>query len=124
MRAVKPAASVAASEEGGVEADLLRREDPFVRSAHETLDELEALLRSVEHALRRLDDGTYGRCEACAEPIPDAILAVRPIHRRCPAHEQASASDPTPAPLPPSGARAASGDHPSGGTGAAPALGA
>ncbi len=37
----------------------------------------------VDDALRRLDDGTYGVCEQCGRPIPDARLAVRPIARRC-----------------------------------------
>lgn len=41
-----------------------------------------ALLEARE-ALRRLDDGTYGICEACAMPIPYERLEAIPHARRC-----------------------------------------
>ena len=50
------------------------------RSAVDTVD---ALLDEVELALGRLDDGTYGRCEVCGEPIDDGRLAAQPIIRTC-----------------------------------------
>src|ERR1700694_1663556 len=37
----------------------------------ETLDE-------VESALTKLDAGTYGTCESCGEPIPEARLEAMP----------------------------------------------
>ena len=37
----------------------------------------------VAHALRKLDAGTYGTCEACGELIPDARLRARPDARFC-----------------------------------------
>src|SRR3954469_17743607 len=60
---------------------------------------LEAGLERTERALAKLDDGTYGLCDACGEPIapkrlaalPDAVLCVacasaqpgaRPLPRR------------------------------------------
>jgi RNA polymerase-binding transcription factor DksA len=42
----------------------------------ETLDE-------VESALGKLDDGTYGTCESCGDPIAEARLEAMPIARRC-----------------------------------------
>ncbi|MEN9643434.1 MAG: hypothetical protein RL238_103, partial [Actinomycetota bacterium] len=33
-------------------------------------------LAAVEAALARLDDGTYGRCERCGNPIPDERMEV------------------------------------------------
>ena len=33
------------------------------------LERVEGELADVEHALRRLDDGSYGTCEACGRPI-------------------------------------------------------
>ena len=42
----------------------------------ETLDE-------VEHALAKFDDGSYGRCEGCGEPIPEARLEAKPAARFC-----------------------------------------
>ncbi|MGQ0618052.1 MAG: TraR/DksA family transcriptional regulator [Acidimicrobiia bacterium] len=41
-----------------------------------------ALLEARE-ALRRLDDGTYGFCEACATPIPYERLEAIPHARHC-----------------------------------------
>lgn len=46
-------------------------------------DELDAELGDVEHALRRLDDGTYGTCEACGRPIGDERLEALPWTRFC-----------------------------------------
>lgn len=34
-------------------------------------------------ALARLDDGSYGRCERCGEPVPADRLAARPTARLC-----------------------------------------
>ena len=47
------------------------------------LENVEAELADVEHALRRLDDGTYGTCEACGQPIDDARLEAMPAARLC-----------------------------------------
>jgi DnaK suppressor protein len=37
----------------------------------------------VEHALARLDNGTYGRCERCGNPIPKARLEAFPSVTLC-----------------------------------------
>src|SRR5437016_11803509 len=42
------------------------------------LESVEAELADVEHALRRLDDGTYGTCEACGRPIDEQRLEAMP----------------------------------------------
>lgn len=47
------------------------------------LEAVEAELDDVEHALRRLDDGTYGRCEACGRAIDDGRLEAVPAARFC-----------------------------------------
>lgn len=47
------------------------------------LDNIEGELADVEHALQRLDDGTYGTCEACGKPIDDARLEAMPATRFC-----------------------------------------
>jgi RNA polymerase-binding transcription factor DksA len=51
------------------------------------LEQVEAELADVEHALRRLDDGTYGRCEVCGKAIPDERLEAMPATRLCVAHQ-------------------------------------
>ena len=47
------------------------------------LDSVEGELADVEHALQRLDQGTYGTCEACGKPIPDDRLEALPATRFC-----------------------------------------
>jgi RNA polymerase-binding transcription factor DksA len=47
------------------------------------LEQVEAELADVEHALRRIDEGTYGTCEACGRPIGDDRLEVLPAARFC-----------------------------------------
>src|SRR4051794_11741517 len=51
------------------------------------LEQVEAELADVEHALRRLDDGTYGTCEVDGRPIPDDRLEVMPAARLCMEHQ-------------------------------------
>ncbi len=41
-------------------------------------DGLQATLAEVERALAKLDGGSYGRCDACGDPIPDGRLEVLP----------------------------------------------
>lgn len=40
-------------------------------------------LGEVADALDRLDDGSYGRCATCGEPIGAERLAARPVARHC-----------------------------------------
>ena len=47
------------------------------------LEQVEAELADVSHALRRLDEGTYGTCEACGKPIGDERLEALPATRFC-----------------------------------------
>ncbi len=47
------------------------------------IEQVEAELADVEHALQRLDEGTYGICEACGKPIGDARLDAMPAARLC-----------------------------------------
>ncbi|MEA2900595.1 MAG: hypothetical protein QOH36_482 [Actinomycetota bacterium] len=54
------------------------------------IEQVEAELADVEHALRRLDEGTYGLCEACGRPIGDARLDAIPAARLC-VEDQATA---------------------------------
>jgi len=48
----------------------------LVRQAQQRLDEVDA-------ATRRLDDGSYGRCEVCGRSIPAGRLEARPEARTC-----------------------------------------
>ena len=51
------------------------------------LEQVDAELVDVEHALRRLDDGTYGTCEVCGKVIPDERLEAMPATRLCLEHQ-------------------------------------
>lgn len=48
----------------------------FIEKARERLSEIEA-------ALARMDEGTYGTCVVCGEPIPEARLEARPSAATC-----------------------------------------
>ena len=37
----------------------------------------------IKHALRRIEEGTYGICEECGEDIPIARLKARPVTNYC-----------------------------------------
>lgn len=45
-------------------------------------------MQQVEHALARLDEGTYGYCERCGNPIPTARLEAFPSVTLCVACKQ------------------------------------
>jgi RNA polymerase-binding transcription factor DksA len=47
------------------------------------LEQVEAELADVEYALRRLDEGTYGTCEACGKRIDEGRLEAIPAARLC-----------------------------------------
>lgn len=49
-------------------------------------DKLTATLAEVRRALERIDEGTYGVCEECGEPIGEGRLEVRPWATRCLRH--------------------------------------
>lgn len=45
--------------------------------------EYAAELHELTAAEARIHDGTYGVCESCGQPIPDAQLRLRPARTRC-----------------------------------------
>jgi RNA polymerase-binding protein DksA len=56
------------------------------------LEQVEAELADVERALRRIDDGSYGTCEACGEPIGEDRLEAMPATRFCIVHQEQAES--------------------------------
>ena len=56
-------------------------------TGHQETLNLEAQLAEVEHALEKMDAGTYGICERCSRPIPLARLRVIPEARYDIEHE-------------------------------------
>lgn len=49
-------------------------------------DSISAKLAEVNQAQTKLDDGTYGMCDVCGKPIPQARLQARPSATRCMLH--------------------------------------
>jgi DnaK suppressor protein len=49
-------------------------------------DNLRAMLAEVEHALDKIESGTYGTCEQCGTPIAEARLEAMPATRWCVEH--------------------------------------
>jgi DnaK suppressor protein len=41
------------------------------------------LIRKIQAALQRIDDGTFGECEECGEEIGVARLKARPVTKLC-----------------------------------------
>ena len=43
----------------------------------------EHVLRSIDGALQRIEDGTFGTCETCGEPISEERLEAIPYATQC-----------------------------------------
>ena len=41
------------------------------------------LVRKIEQALEKIDNGTFGICEECEEDIPEGRLKARPVTTLC-----------------------------------------
>jgi DnaK suppressor protein len=48
-----------------------------------TARELDAILRDVDRALQKIEDGTYGICDRCGRLIPEERLEARPWSVLC-----------------------------------------
>jgi RNA polymerase-binding transcription factor DksA len=58
--------------------------DTYEREVGDTLEEnAEQILREVDDALARIDDGTYGTCKACGREIPSERLEAIPYATLC-----------------------------------------
>lgn len=65
-------------DEIDVAASILTRESELWR-----VSDLQRRLRLTDDALRRIDQGTYGRCERCGEEIDPARLEILPYTTLC-----------------------------------------
>jgi RNA polymerase-binding transcription factor DksA len=50
---------------------------------HSVLQHAELELEELEAAVKRVDSGSYGNCEACGKPISEARLEAIPTARFC-----------------------------------------
>lgn len=51
------------------------------------IESVQAALEDIVVAAGRLDAGTYGQCQRCAEPIGDGRLEAMPAARYCMEHQ-------------------------------------
>lgn len=58
-----------------------------------TIEHVDAQLDDIETAFRRVEDGSYGRCEVCGAEIPEERLRARPMTRFCLEHQEALEHD-------------------------------
>jgi DnaK suppressor protein len=82
----------------GADEAQLSADDSFADSAQVAAEqgenralaaELRDQLNDVERAIAKLDDGTYGQCEVCGQPIGDTRLEAMPAARFCIDHASA-----------------------------------
>jgi DnaK suppressor protein len=46
-------------------------------------DKLQLTMADVDRALAKVDEGTYGTCDVCGDPIPEGRLEALPWATRC-----------------------------------------
>ena len=74
-------------------------DEGFADSGHATtersqllsiIEQLQSHRQAIDAALRRIDEGTYGKCERCGREIPFERLEARPATTLCVEHAQVS----------------------------------
>lgn len=97
LREIDSAAAILADEGAGDSSELSHLDQHPADTAGEITDgdQQNALLENsaeqreqVVAALARVDDGSYGSCVDCGQPIPDDRLEVRPEAARCLADQE------------------------------------
>jgi DnaK suppressor protein len=66
--------------------DLISDNAEAAEEAIATLALLETRYRNINRALTKLENGTYGTCEICGEPIEADRLSANPAARTCKVH--------------------------------------
>lgn len=74
--------------EGGAEADIIDQAEMIVSREGNAaiLADLEARYDTVLAALKRIEEGTYGKCEVCGKQIEAARLNADPAAQTCKKH--------------------------------------
>ncbi|HEV3365173.1 MAG TPA: TraR/DksA C4-type zinc finger protein [Acidimicrobiia bacterium] len=70
--------------QGDIGTETFEREKDF-----SLLEQLEAEISDLDAALRKIDEGTYGRCEVCDQEIDAERLEAMPGTRTCVEHARA-----------------------------------
>ena len=70
-------------ELSNVPTHLADHDSEGLESAVELIRNESDMLQHVESALARMENGTYGQCERCGEPIAEARLQAIPYTPQC-----------------------------------------
>ena len=62
---------------------LLMRRAVLSRAGRDRTEDPESELNRIEAALRRIDEGRYGVCDECGEPIGAQVLLANPACPLC-----------------------------------------
>ncbi|MEU9592666.1 TraR/DksA C4-type zinc finger protein [Streptomyces sp. NPDC048193] len=65
-------------------------QDDQLMSAQKTA--IERVLKEIEEAFARVENGTYGTCLGCAKPVPGERLEILPYTRYCVACQRRAAA--------------------------------
>jgi len=80
QQVIEAASDVATDDEHDPEGATIAFERARVGAL---LEQAREHLADIDAALRRIDEGHYGVCEICGEPIAQERLTARPIARTC-----------------------------------------
>ncbi len=77
----RAAADMIANDDGVKDSVDLSVQDHNQELALRLGERESATVAEIDEALRRIDEGTYGDCERCGKPIPEARLEALPTAR-------------------------------------------
>lgn len=83
--------SVVDEHQGDIGTETFEREKDL-----SIVESVRAGLEDIDKALQRLDEGTYGQCEVCHQPIADERLEAVPAARFCVEHQAEVERTPAP----------------------------
>jgi DnaK suppressor protein len=71
--------------ETDVESELVERgqDEVLIRLLAQLDDQQKAEIEAIDHALGKIANGDYGRCETCGKAIPPARLEALPMAASC-----------------------------------------
>ena len=69
--------------ESRARARLLLRRTVLSRAGRDRSEDPQSELNRIEAALRRIDEGRYGVCDECGEPIGAQVLLANPASPLC-----------------------------------------
>ncbi len=91
--ALTEALGISLEEEGGDESSDQHIADVGAVTLNRQVDltvqeNVERLLNQVDRALEKIDEGTYGLCDRCGEPIEESRLQAAPEATLCLRHQK------------------------------------